>query len=101
MKELIKKDREELAKDIFLSNLISHVNNYTLNYSDDVNLITPEIMSVEQSEKKIKTYKNLIKQFEEAGDREKMLDTLYTELIFITAAYQYAMFLQKYDENVN
>lgn len=91
-----------IDKDEFVFNLISKTTFYCLDFKKDVDNLTPEILSYASSAKQIKNYKNLIEQLQKsATPNDLLLDKLYAELIFLTAAYQYASFILHFKESPN
>ena len=89
-------------RQVFLFNLISKITLYNFQYSSDVHNLSCEIISFISCLNQIKSHKNLINQFEKTDEpNKKVLDKLYTELTFLTAAYQHAIFIKQFNEAPN
>lgn len=94
----MKSDRQKIN---FLNSLFFKVNDYATLYGEDLDKMVPEIVQYDACSKQIKSCKNLISQFEKSGKYENTLDKLYVELIFLSAAYEYAVYISTYSEAIN
>lgn len=96
------KDETPINVDEYIERITFKVTQYTSLYNQDVANLEATITDYSECKSKLKTYQNLISEFEKNPLKyKKDLDVLYTELIFLSAAYQYAALMKSTDHEVN